>query len=173
MTPAPSPAKRLTGEGLTLRLATRGDLDDLAAIVAEPEVAPWWPMGDAESEFLNSDYPTYVIEVDGETAGLVMYWEENDPIYRHAGLDIAVATRFHGRAIGRAALRVMMRHLVRDRKHHRLTIDPAAANERAIASYERVGFRRVGVLRRYERGPDGEWHDNVLMDALVEELDLD
>ena len=30
----------------------------------------------------------------------------------------------------------------------------AAANHRAIRCYEKVGFRRVGVLRQYERGPD-------------------
>jgi aminoglycoside 6'-N-acetyltransferase len=51
-----------------------------------------------------------------------------------------------------------------------LTIDPAAANDRAIRAYEAVGFRRVGIMRAYERGVDGSWHDGVLMDLLVEEL---
>ena len=173
MTPAQAPAERITGDGLVLRLAGHSDLDALAAIIAEPEVAPWWPMGDPEGEFLNSDYPAYVIEVDGATAGVILYSEDNDPFYRRAGLDVAVATAYHGRALGRTALKVMMRHLIRDRGHHRLTIDPAAANGRAIAAYEDVGFRRVGVMRGYERGPDGTWHDNVLMDALASELDLD
>jgi RimJ/RimL family protein N-acetyltransferase len=52
----------------------------------------------------------------------------------------------------------------------RLTIDPAADNQRAIRAYRRVGFRPVGVLRRYERGPDGGWHDGLLMDLLPEDL---
>jgi aminoglycoside 6'-N-acetyltransferase len=30
---------------------------------------------------------------------------------------------------------------------HRLTIDPAADNERAILAYEAVGLRRVGLMR--------------------------
>ena len=51
-----------------------------------------------------------------------------------------------------------------------MSIDPAAANERAIRAYERVGFRRVGVMRAYERGPDGTWHDGLLMDLLRDEL---
>ncbi|HEX8759326.1 MAG TPA: hypothetical protein VF734_04960 [Pseudonocardiaceae bacterium] len=42
----------------------------------------------------------------------------------------------------------MARHLVRDRSHHRLVIDPAADNEPAIRCYSAVGFRSVGVLRR-------------------------
>ncbi len=49
-------------------------------------------------------------------------------------------------------------------------IDPALANERAIRAYAAVGFRRVGILRRYERGPDGVWEDGLLMDLLAEEL---
>jgi aminoglycoside 6'-N-acetyltransferase len=49
-------------------------------------------------------------------------------------------------------------------------IDPAASNERAIKAYERVGFKPVGVMRSYERGPDGTFHDGLLMDLLAEEL---
>lgn len=33
-----------------------------------------------------------------------------------------------------------------------------------------VGFRPVGVMRRYERGADGDWHDGLLMDLLADEL---
>ncbi len=61
-------------------------------------------------------------------------------------------------------------YLIDDRGHHRLTIDPAVANTAAIRSYERVGFRTVGVMRQYERAPDGTWHDALLMDILAPEL---
>src|SRR5918994_1399850 len=51
--------------------------------------------------------------------------------------------------------------------HHRLTIDPAADNAAAIRAYEKAGFRRVGIMCKYERrGPDGAWHDGLLMDVL-------
>ena len=33
-----------------------------------------------------------------------------------------------------------------------------------------VGFRPVGVLRRYEGDLDGSWHDGLLMDLLADEL---
>jgi aminoglycoside 6'-N-acetyltransferase len=49
-------------------------------------------------------------------------------------------------------------------------IDPAAANGRAIRSYAKVGFRPVGVMRQYERGRDGRFHDGLLMDMLRAEL---
>jgi aminoglycoside 6'-N-acetyltransferase len=64
----------------------------------------------------------------------------------------------------------MARYLVEERGHHRLTIDPAVDNEIAIACYRRVGFRPVGIMRRYERTPDGDWRDGLLMELLVEQL---
>ena len=64
----------------------------------------------------------------------------------------------------------LLRYLIDERGHHRVTIDPAVANARAIHVYERVGFRRVGVMRKYERSSaDGTWHDNLLMDLLAED----
>jgi aminoglycoside 6'-N-acetyltransferase len=57
-----------------------------------------------------------------------------------------------------------------ERGHHRLTIDPAAANERAIRCYERVGFRRVGIMRSYWRDPSGEWQDGLLLELLAGDL---
>ena len=65
---------------------------------------------------------------------------------------------------------MVCRYLFDERGHHRITIDPAADNVHAIAAYEKVGFRKVGVMRRYERGPDGTFHDGVLLDLLPEEL---
>jgi aminoglycoside 6'-N-acetyltransferase len=64
----------------------------------------------------------------------------------------------------------MAAFLFDERGHHRITIDPAAANSRAIATYEKVGFRPVGVMRGYERGEDGTYHDGLLMDLLRDEL---
>ncbi|MGH3974999.1 MAG: GNAT family N-acetyltransferase, partial [Pseudonocardiaceae bacterium] len=104
--------------------------------------------------------------------GLVQYGEEEEPAYRHASIDIFLDPRVHGRGLGRDAVHTLARYLVRDRKHHRLVIDPAADNEPAIRCYAAVGFRPVGVMRRYERDADGTgWHDGLLMDLLAEELD--
>jgi hypothetical protein len=68
------------------------------------------------------------------------------------------------------AVRLLARFLFEQRGHHRITIDPAAANEPAIRCYAKVGFRPVGVMRQYERGPDGTFHDGLLMDLLRDEL---
>ena len=83
---------------------------------------------------------------------------------------LAVRPDRQGEGLGSDAVRALARHLFEVRGHHRVVIDPAAANARAIRSYQRVGFRPVGVMRRYERGPDGGWHDGLLMDLLPEDL---
>ena len=117
------------------------------------------------------DTTRFVIEVDGAVAGLVQFWEETDPKYRHASVDVFLDPALHGRGLGTEAVRQVVRHLIDERGHHRITIDPAAANAAAIRAYAKVGFRRVGVLRRYWRSPDGEWHDGLLLDLLAEELE--
>ena len=85
-------------------------------------------------------------------------------------MDIFLAPEHHGAGLGPAALRLVARWLIDERGHHRITIDPACANARAIRAYESIGFRPVGVMRSYERGPDGAWHDGLLMDLLAHEL---
>jgi aminoglycoside 6'-N-acetyltransferase len=138
-------------------------------------VARWWTAFDAErirEELLATPETTsFAIEVDGKFAGVVMYSEELDPDYRHAGIDIFLAGAYQDQGYGSEAIRALARYLFGERAHHRLTIDPALANERAIRAYERVGFRRVGVMREYERGADGTWHDGLLMDLLAREFE--
>jgi aminoglycoside 6'-N-acetyltransferase len=171
----PEPAPVLRGKRVTLRPLEPADVPRLAAILQEPEIALWW--GDHDAKRVRRDLLddpetiAFAIETEGGLIGVVMYSEENDPDYRHAGIDIALTAARHGRGLGAETLRVLARYLFEVRGHHRLTIDPAAGNERAIRCYESVGFRRVGVLRQYERGADGTWHDGLLMDLLATELE--
>ena len=113
----------------------------------------------------------FAIEEDGDLVGFAQWWENDSPDFRHAGIDLFLAAERHGRGLGRDAVRTLARWLVQERGHHRITIDPALANESAIRCYEAVGFRRVGVLRCYWHGPDGHWHDGLLLDLLADDLD--
>jgi aminoglycoside 6'-N-acetyltransferase len=135
------------------------------------EVARWRDV--SEEGFPRTDDPEanrLTIELDGAVAGLIQFYEELDPKYRQATVDLFLAPALHGRGLGTEALRRLARYLIDDRGHHRITIDPAAANTAAIRAYEKVGFRPVGVLRRYERDSDGRgWHDGLLMELLAGE----
>jgi aminoglycoside 6'-N-acetyltransferase len=152
-----------------------GDAVRLHAILAEPSVSRWWdepdPVPVIEEDLGGSGSSVLlVVEVDGEVAGGIQYHEEDDPKYRHAGIDIYLGSGFQGQGAGRRAVALLAGYLFEQRGHHRITIDPAAANQRAIRCYAAVGFRPVGVLRRYERGTDGTFHDGLLMDLLRDEL---
>lgn len=101
---------------------------------------------------------------------MIQWYSEEEPDYRHAGIDLFLAPTVHGGGLGTDAVRTLARHLVDACGYHRLVIDPAADNTAAIRCYEKVGFRQVGIMRQYERGPDGTWHDGLLMDLLAAEL---
>jgi aminoglycoside 6'-N-acetyltransferase len=143
---------------VALRPATEADAERLVEIVSSSD---WW--GDNPYDVLDGE--TYAVEVGGETVGWLQVWEENEPGYRHAGLDIMLAPSHQGQGVGPDALRQAVDKLV-ERGHHRITIDPASENERAIRAYEKVGFRRVGVMRQYWRDVDGVWRDGLLMELL-------
>ncbi|RBM24084.1 GNAT family N-acetyltransferase [Streptomyces sp. PT12] len=165
----------LRGALVTLRPATADDVPELARIRATPEVRRWWRGGDdlaaeVADELADPDAERLVIQRAGATVGLIQWSAEEDPDYRHASIDIFIDPAVHGLGLGTDALRTLARHLVDAHGHHRLSIDPAADNAAAIACYRKVGFRGVGVMRRYERGADGTWHDGLLMDLLAEEL---
>jgi aminoglycoside 6'-N-acetyltransferase len=163
----------LRGNQVTLRPVTADDVPALAEFFAVAEVAEWWPGENGERLRANleeGDGVGLVIELDGRMIGYIQWYEETDPDYRHATIDITLHPAFCNRGLGTDALRTLCRHLFDDLGHHRITIDPALVNTRAIASYRKVGFRDVGIMRRYERANDGTWRDSLLMDLLAEEL---
>jgi len=160
----------LRGPRVVVRSMQEPDVARLAEIAAEPEIWQRWgevSEADLREKLAGCDEVTaLVVELDGEVAGLIQYHEETDPDYRHAGVDMFLAGTARGRGHGREALLLVAAHLFEERGHHRLTIDPAADNEPAIRCYTAAGFRTVGVMRRYERGRDGSFHDGLLMELV-------
>jgi aminoglycoside 6'-N-acetyltransferase len=165
----------LSGSRVLLRPATPDDVEALARIRSTPEVYARWRGGDdlrvaVAGDLAEADVTTYVIEFADRPAGAIQYSAEEDPDYRHANIDLYLDPAVHGQGLGADAVRTLARHLFDDLGHHRIEIDPAADNTAAIRCYEKVGFRPVGIMRGYERGPDGGWHDSLLMDLLTGEI---
>ncbi|MFI5531088.1 GNAT family N-acetyltransferase [Kitasatospora sp. NPDC051853] len=165
----------LNGDAVTLRPATPDDVPRLAVIRDTPEVRARW-RGEADlaaevaEDLADPETEVFAVEFEGRVVGAVQWYAENDPEYRHAGIDVFLDPAVHGRGLGTDAVRTLARHLLTALGHHRLVIDPAADNEAAIRCYAKVGFRPVGVMRQYERGADGSWHDGLLMDLLADDL---
>jgi len=163
--------RNIVSRVLDLRPLAASDAASLRRILATPDVARWWDSPD--DGFPLSDDPDstrFTILVDGAVAWMIQYGEEVDPKYRHASVDLFLDPGVRGRGVGPEAIRRVAVMLFA-RGHHRITIDPAAANEAAIRAYEKVGFRRVGVMRAYERDAGGDgFHDGLLMELLAGEL---
>jgi aminoglycoside 6'-N-acetyltransferase len=159
---------------MLLRPLREGDEEELRRIHATREVMRWW--GAPELGFPFDDDPDstrFCIVAENRIVGLIEYSEEPTPRYRHATIDLFLDPPVHGRGLGTEAVRRMVHHLIARRGHHRITIDPAIDNAVAIRVYEKVGFARVGVMRRYERDAQGEgWHDALLMELIAGEQRL-
>lgn len=155
--------------GLVLRSLAAGDEPELLRIHTTPQVMRWWDVPDERFPWDEPESTRLTILVDGRVAGLIQYWEETEPKYRHAGIDLFLDPDLHSQGIGTEAVRRTVRHLIDDLGHHRVTIDPAVENAAAVRAYEKAGFRTVGVMRRSERDTDGQgWHDAVLMELVTE-----
>ena len=154
---------------MVLRPLVEADASELRRIHHTPEVARWWDLPGDEFPFDEPESTRLTVEVDGAVAGLIQYWEEPEPKYRHAGIDLFLDPALHGRGIGSEAVALVVQHLIEQRGHHRITIDPAADNIAAIRAYEKAGFQMVGVMRLAERDSDGRgWHDSVLMELVAD-----
>lgn len=161
----------IQGKRVKLRPLAQSDLERLTQIMGEPTVKQWWHEEDWQKEYIEAkDRLVWAIEFESRMQGLIQAYEDNDPNYRHAAIDISISSEIQGQGLGVEALKLVAKFLFAG-GHHRLVIDPAAANERAIKAYEKAGFKPVGVMRQYERNTDHSgWHDGLLMDMLKEEF---
>ena len=166
---------------VTIRRARPDDVDFLVALTTHEDVDPYLSARRAttrdeilaeieRSEREPQDFGRFVVEVDGERAGVMGFAVENrrSRIAQLGGL--AIHPRFRGRHLGDDAARLLQRHLLHDLGYHRLQLEIYAFNDRAIRHAERSGFVREGVKRKaYWR--HGEWVDGVLFGLLSEDLD--
>ena len=164
-----------------LRRAKPPDADFLHELLAAEEVRQFLGPHTAETraEILEEierslaepdTYGRFVVELDGECAGMVGFHVANERS-RIARLErLAIHPRFRGRKLADDAARRFQRLLLEELGYHRLELEIYAFNERACAHAERVGFVREG-RKRQAYLKDGEWVDTVLYALLAEELD--
>jgi aminoglycoside 6'-N-acetyltransferase len=159
----------LRGERVVLEPVRPEHAERLRELRSSLEVARWWdspPEGwplevDPEDHY-------FTIMAGDEIVGYLQFWEDPDPSGRHADVDIFLGAGGQERGLGTETMRLIIRHLIEDRGHHRITLSTAVENERAIHVYEKVGFRRVGVTRKSSLNEaTGEWGDEFLMEYVV------
>lgn len=110
----------------------------------------------------------WTIEVYGRAAGFVTFLQLDED-QRQAVLGIGVfSSQQRGQGLGTEAIRLLLRYAFDGLRLHRIGLRVLERNTRAIACYERCGFRREG-LERDSALIDGEFHNDVLMGVLEDE----
>jgi RimJ/RimL family protein N-acetyltransferase len=175
----------LRGDGFRLRRATVDDVEFLASVAVNEEVAPFMAAVSAR------DPDDFVEEIEAaedvphERGRFVIEAEDAEGAWRAGSIAFQMASRrsriatlyglmlhpeFRRRGLARAATRVFTRHLIRDLNYHRIELECYGYNERAMHHFERSGFVREGVKRQaYWR--NGEWVDGVFFGLVREDLD--
>ncbi|MGG4443745.1 GNAT family N-acetyltransferase [Brevibacillus fortis] len=92
-----------------------------------------------------------------------------DPKNRNAYIRISIdQNAYQGKGYGSEALLLMLDYSFGILNLHRIELNVFAFNERAIHTYEKLGFQREGVQRQalyYNHA----YHDSILMSMLVDE----
>jgi RimJ/RimL family protein N-acetyltransferase len=81
---------------------------------------------------------------------------------------VLLAPAARGRGLGEAMLRAALAHAFDQLRAHRVELGVFDVNPRAIALYERVGFRREGTRRESFKVPEGWWSE-ITMSVLASE----
>ncbi len=156
---------------MSLRPPMSADAEPLVALLSEPEVSRWWVgyTSDRVRDEIVESGDALVMEIGGRCAGAIFLYPNEDPEYRHVVIHLFLGAQWYGHRYGAEALSIVIAHLA-TLGHHRFTLDPNVNNTPAIRSYERLGFRRVGILREYQLRPDGTHEDGLLMDLVLSDF---
>ena len=166
---------------VAIRRAEPDDADFLVGLMTDDDVEPYMAvvrprdrdgmLAEIErSQAEPEEFGRFVIEVDGERAGL-MGCQVANRRSRVASLgSLAVHPDFRGQRLADEAARLFQRHLIFDLGFHRLQLEIYGFNERAQRHAERAGFIREGARRKaYWR--NDEWVDGVIYGLVREDLE--
>lgn len=162
-----------------LRTVTEIDLPDYVRWLNDPEVTAFTLREfpgltlEAEREWFarktapdSQDRP-FAIEVDGRLIGQCELHVEESGLTAFYGIVIGDKTAW-SRGYGTAATREALRIGFEEMGLQRIWLNVGSHNPRGIRCYEKVGFRREGVMRR-ARLKRGQWIDVVVMAMLRDE----
>ena len=135
---------RLHGRLTTIRPATLDDAERLVGWHRDPEVSRYWDDKVFTGEEIvarlrRPQVDSFIVEADGEPAGYIQAWWEEEPPLR-GGLDMFLVPSARGRGLGPDAARALAAHLLQERGWTEVTVDPYAWNEPAIRAWRSAGF---------------------------------
>ena len=169
----------IQGERVRLRALTHDDLPHFVRWINDPEtrrfMAIRYPMSMTEEEtwwqgLLDRKDHIFAVETeDGAYIGNIGL-HAIEPENSRAVLGILIGDkRYWGQGYGTDAIRAMLSWVFGYLNLNRVYLTVYAYNERAIACYQKCGFRHEGVMRQ-ARYSDGQYFDELMMGILREEF---
>ena len=159
-----------------IRKATSSDFEFIYGLYFHPDINPFllyeaMDAPDFRPIFMDllEKHVLYVFEHNGDRAGmfkLVPLSYRTDHIAYLGG--VAIHPGFAGKGMGEQMLRELLA-MSQQNGLLRIELSTATINERAIRLYEKTGFQKEGILRRYTHlKSEGRFLDEVLMSCLLD-----
>jgi RimJ/RimL family protein N-acetyltransferase len=170
----------LIGTSIYLRAMERADAPTFISYISDPEIRrflrAYRPIGLAEEEAF-IDQATR--DKDGLALAIVLRQDDRvigmtglnqmDYRNRHCAFGITIGdTSEWGKGHGTEATRLVVGHAFETLNLNRVWLHVYEYNPRGMRAYEKVGFRREGVLRQ-DTYRDGRYWDTIVMGVLREE----
>lgn len=171
--------KKLSGERCYLSPIDLDDAPKYAAWLNDPEVTAGLTLasavvslaGEREALARLAKDHNYAI-VDAASDGLVgnVGLMDVDHLHRTAEIGIFIGDkRFWGKGYGREAMALLIDYAYARLNLNNIMLRVYAYNERALRSYEALGFTKVGALREAVT-VDRKAHDVIIMDLLPKDF---
>lgn len=173
----------LKGEKVTLRALEPSDAAAAQAWINDPEFCRYlrdisFPFSlRAEQEWIESQVAadgegSYTFGIEAEDRALIGTIGLHRISYKdgHAGMGVGIGVPgYRGRGYGTDAISTLLRFCFGDLRLHKVWLEVDCGNDRAIRCYERIGFRREGVMRDHSY-KDKRYRDYHLMSILDREF---
>lgn len=167
---------------LTVRNLEVSDISLLASWLSDPEVLQYYEGRDRphdtelvrERFYLEDEETRCIFEYKGIPIGYIQFYALDEEARAEYGYDDQRAAlygmdQFIGepdywnKGIGTALVSSMLHYLATKKHAERVAIDPQTWNTRALACYEKCGFKRIKLLEAHEQH-EGQWRDCWLME---------
>lgn len=162
---------------ITVRELEKTDEELLVDWLTNPELLEYYEGRDrphniemVREHFYKCDEETRcIVEYEGKRIGYIQFYpldEESRLVYEYESHENIFGTdQFIGEidywnsGIGKKLVKSMVEYLINHMKADRVVMDPQTWNERAIACYEKCGFKKVKLLK------ENEMHEGQLRDC--------
>lgn len=170
---------------LRIRELTENDAFLLVEWLSNPTVLQYYGGRDrphdfemVRESFLQQDDETRcIVEYDSQAIGYIQFYALDDEGKKEYGYTdmkekIYGTDQFIGEAshwnqgIGKLLVSAMIDYLIHVLEADKIVMDPQTWNTRAVACYEKCGFKKIKLL------PKNEWHEGELRDCWLMEYSI-